>query len=249
VYSPSYLIVRDRLTAVDLLIALLRTLIGRGSSGRAGDQELCEAVLGCALSLSQDCESNCRRIIADGLDVVLDLAESGLHSLPDRSQEGSVGHTGTLFEADEARDMAEAQTELLLGPLGRGPRRAAAISQSANLLEASQNNQELAKGLLLVLKPYNWIRCSRCGLKQASGSSCRQCGSKIQFQVSDEDRGAHQSSGARLAVAPAGSGQPFMREPTKNSHARAPFVSLTSDEVEIPQSKVKFKKSAARITS
>jgi hypothetical protein len=47
----------------------------------------------------------------------------------------------------------------------------------------ADNNPQLAKDLLHLLQPFNWIQCTNCRHKNEAGERCVKCGHKIAFFI------------------------------------------------------------------
>eukprot|EP00520_Triparma_pacifica_P008736 CAMPEP_0118651064 /NCGR_PEP_ID=MMETSP0785-20121206/10589_1 /TAXON_ID=91992 /ORGANISM="Bolidomonas pacifica, Strain CCMP 1866" /LENGTH=2593 /DNA_ID=CAMNT_0006543497 /DNA_START=44 /DNA_END=7822 /DNA_ORIENTATION=+ len=101
-----------------------------------------ESALTTLVNLVVDHEKNCRMLLKEGLDVLIDVAES-YEKVPEEQMEGGGG--------------------------------------LETYLEGVKNNAALATSLLQMIGPYNFLVCSNCGMKQASGGNCASCGRAISF--------------------------------------------------------------------
>jgi hypothetical protein len=125
-----------------------------------GQGDVLESALSALVNVCVGHERNCRRLLGEGLDALLDVAEG--------SQPGEVPLALTAgFAWDEAMGDAEVARAKA--------RRAGAVN------DATATNQALATSLLQIVGPYNWVICANCSQKSFGGSTCKTCGRAISF--------------------------------------------------------------------
>merc|ERR1712070_949716 len=105
-------------------------------------------------------EQNCRNMLRQGLDVLIDFAEGGVFDPVDLSMIEREFH-------DEALGVQELQRAM--------QRRLSGVR------DAQKTNKALATSLLQILGPYNWVVCENCGHKNFGGANCTQCGHAVAF--------------------------------------------------------------------
>jgi len=105
---------------------------------------LVESALTTLVNLVVDHEKNCRRLLKEGLEVLIEVAEA-YENVPEEDLSGGGG--------------------------------------KETYVEGIKNNAALATSLLQMVGPYNFLVCSNCGMKQASGGNCASCGRAISFAV------------------------------------------------------------------
>jgi hypothetical protein len=105
---------------------------------------LVERALTTLVNLVVDHEKNCRRLLKEGLEVLIEVAEA-YENVPEEDLSGGGG--------------------------------------KETYVEGIKNNAALATSLLQMVGPYNFLVCSNCGMKQASGGNCASCGRAISFAV------------------------------------------------------------------
>ena len=105
---------------------------------------LVESALTTLVNLVVDHEKNCRMLLKEGLEVLIEVAES-YEQIPEEEIGGGGG--------------------------------------KETYVEGVKNNAALATSLLQMVGPYNFLVCSNCGMKQASGGNCASCGRAISFAV------------------------------------------------------------------
>ena len=121
-----------------------------------------ESALTCLHNMCVGHERNCRRLLKQGLDSLIDLAEGS--SFPEVDPASVQGPSYTWDEA-----------------MGKADRERAVARRMAELAENQKSNQTLATSLLQILGPYNWVICVNCGKKSFGGSTCVDCGHSVAF--------------------------------------------------------------------
>ena len=141
-------------------VQLLLDLCSHHSKHGQGD--VLESTLSALVNLCVGHERNCRRLLADGLDVLLDVAEGPVDGVEEQqsSEEPSLAWDEAMSEAERARAKA---------------RRAGAVK------DVTSTNQALATSLLQIVGPYNWVTCANCSQRSSGGSTCQYCGHAISF--------------------------------------------------------------------
>ena len=107
-------------------------------------------------------ERNCRRMLRQGLDVLIDFAEGSAFDPIDPSIVESEYH-------DEALGVQEHQMAM--------QRRLSAIRDS------QKTNKALATSLLQILGPFNFAVCQNCQHKNFGGTNCTNCGHNVAFAL------------------------------------------------------------------
>jgi len=143
-------------SGVQLLLDLCR------HNSKQGQGDILESTLSALVNLCIGHERNCRRLLADGLDVLLDAAEG-----PSDAEEKQAPSDGSSLAWDEA--------------MGDAERARAKARRAGAVKDVTSTNQALATSLLQIVGPYNWVTCANCSQKSSGGGTCQYCGHAVSF--------------------------------------------------------------------
>lgn len=115
-----------------------------------GTGHVLEAALTGLVNLCLGHERNCRRLLARGLDALLDLAEGS----------GQDVDPGSAWDEGLHPEEAKAASQRRIGALS----------------DSRSTNKALAASLLQMVGPYSWLECRNCHAKNHGGSTCANCG-------------------------------------------------------------------------
>lgn len=181
-----------------------------------------EAALTCLVSACLKEEKNSRRLLMVGLDPLLDLAE------------GSISTSKLDFVNVEDKK--------------------ALSSQSVGHLKAAMQNEgviALAKSILLMLAPYNYVVCRNCQKKQElRGTSCYSCGNRLLVDVDYKKDTYLPKKNAKSL--PASAGGPLPSSATVGGDSVSRATASTGNEVSIDNdalSKGRVKKAMTHVPS
>ena len=143
-------------------IEVLLSVVGRCISGEFEQQvdKVLEAILLCFCAAIKGHERNSRALLLKGLGVIMDMVS------------GDLMRSAGIYSANQSKLM-NSSDKYLLKALGKA-------GDKNDNKENTSGIISLAKSILQMLGPYNYVVCRTCHTRQnLSGTSCLGCGNKL----------------------------------------------------------------------